>query len=550
MEQLPVLNSNTSSNRSQPLIAALYARVSTGRQENEQTIESQIDEVKQRIKADGNILPPPNVFIDDGWTGSILARPALDELRDAVKRQEVQVIYVYDLGRLSRDFTNQLILIKEIEEAGVKLLSLHDINPENEEQGFIRNILGSFHAYERIKIADRFRRGKLYKAKHGMLINGHALYGYRYIKKTDVRAAHYEINEEEADVVRKIFLWVGEERISLREVIKRLYDLSIPPRKRKSDFWAKGPVVRILRCKSYLEGVVHYNKSEAVVGNSIKNEKYRKVKKNSRRMRPETEWLPFKEVPVILEDQALFDKVQKILDYNQKYARKNRKYDYLVSDRIFCSCGNKRVGDGSSLGGHFYYRCAERVYKFPLPHKCKAKGINAVILDTLLWKELLKILTKPSLLKEQAEKWLKVQIDNDFISKEKTRLCEMIQKIEEEEERYAKAYGAGTLDFEQFQGLMKGTKRRKLPLERQLKALDDRISQESLSIGAHELVEEAKKVLQTLDLGNKIQVVRDIIDKVIIKERSLVEVWAHVPLYDLKLGYEPTSRDRRSSECR
>jgi len=152
------------------LIAGLYTRVSTGRQENEQTIESQIDEIKIRVEADGNVLSDKHIFLDDGWTGSMLARPALDNLRDAIKRQEIGILYVYDLGRLSRDFTHQLLLIKEIEEANVKFISLHDINPENEEQSFIRNILGSFHAYERIKIAERFRRGKLYKAKNGIVI--------------------------------------------------------------------------------------------------------------------------------------------------------------------------------------------------------------------------------------------------------------------------------------------------------------------------------------------------------------------------------------------
>lgn len=79
--------------------------------------------------------------------------------------------------------------------------------------------------------------------------------------------------------------------------------------------------------------------------------------------------------------------------------------------------------------------------------------------------------------------------------------------------------------------------------------MDSRVSPESLSVGAYELLEEAKKVLHDLDLGNKIQVVRDIIDKVIVKERSLVEVWVHVPLYDLKLGYEFTSRDSWITKC-
>lgn len=317
----------------------------------------------------------------------------------------------------------------------------------------------------------------------------------------------------------------------------------VPPRKRKSEFWTKGPIVRILRCKSYLNGKIYYNKSESCVAkNPIKNDKYRKVKKNSRKMRPKEEWIPFG-VAAIIRNRALFDKVQIILENNQKYARKNRKYDYLVSDRAFCQCGNKRVGDGCSKGGHFYYRCAERVYKFPLPHKCKAKGVNAVILDMLLWKKLLAILMDPDSLRVQAEKWLKVQTDNDLISKEKNKLLGMVRKIEDEENRYAKAYGGGALDFEQFMQLMKDTKRRKLPIERQIEELDAKASQESLAIEAGELIEDAKKVLQSLNFDNKILLVRDIIDKVIIKERSQVEVWAHMPLFDLKLGYEPTSRD-------
>jgi len=85
----------------QSLNVALYARVSTGRQENEQTIESQLDEVKRRITEDGNTLLPQNIFIDDGWSGELLARPSLDKVRDAVKEGGFEALYVYDRGRLS-----------------------------------------------------------------------------------------------------------------------------------------------------------------------------------------------------------------------------------------------------------------------------------------------------------------------------------------------------------------------------------------------------------------------------------------------------------------
>jgi len=60
---------------------------------------------------------------------------------------------------------------------------------------------------------------------------------------------------------------------------------------------------------------------------------------------------------------------------------------------------------------------------------------------------------------------------------------------------------------------------------------------------------EAVKVLKTLDFNNKKQIIRDIIGKVIVLERSGAEIWAYLPLPELllatqKLGHEPISRNR------
>lgn len=547
---LPNTNHTSNGQTKQSLVAGLYARVSTGRQENEQTIGSQVDEIKSRVETDSHVLSDKHIFLDDGWTGSMLARPALDELRDAIKRQEIGILYIYDLGRLSRDFTHQLLLIKEIEEAGVKFISLHDINPENEEQSFIRNILGSFHAYERIKIAERFRRGKLYKAKNGIVISGCALYGYNYVKKTDTAPTHWEINEEEARVVRQIFEWVGIERLPINGVIRRLYDLGVKPKRRKSDFWTKGPICRILRCDTYLTGIAYYNKHEAVVSKkTIKNEKYRKVKKNSRRLRPKEEWYPFK-VPVIFEDRVLFEKVQKILVYNQRYSRKNRKFNYLLSEVMWCGCGNRRAGDGSNKNGHHYYRCEERLHHFPKSQRrCHFKGANAEVLDAMFWKELIKHITDPKLLKQHAEEWIQDQASRSVDTQERTKIQEQINKLTEEANRYAKAYGSGGMEFDQYMELARIAKRKKEGYQKQLEDLREQTSPEIVNIAADELCEEAKKTLKSLDYTNKKNLIRDIIEKVIIKERRLVEVWTHIPLPQQvftateKLGHEPIGRD-------
>ena len=67
------------------------------------------------------------------------------------------------------------------------------------------------------------------------------------------------------------------------------------------------------------------------------------------------------------------------------------------------------------------------------------------------------------------------------------------------------------------------------------------------------MVEEVRKIIKKIDFSDKFRVIRDIIDKVIVSERSGVEVWAHLPLpvtITEKLGYEPKRRDSGVAECR
>jgi site-specific DNA recombinase len=376
------------------------------------------------------------------------------------------------------------------------------------------------------------------------------LYGWNYIKKTETQPARYEINEEQTRVVKMIWEWFGIEGVSKNEIIKRLFDQGIPPRKNKSQFWTKGPLDRVLKCESYVSGIVYYNKSEAVIAkHPIKNEKYRKVKKNSRKVRIKDEWLPF-EVPKLIDNYALFEKIQERLEHNKRFACKKRKYQYLLSGLTYCECGNRRVGDGIDKN-NFYYRCAERIYKFPMKKKCNSKGFNAVVLDGVFWKELLNFLTNPDKLKESTLKWLTAQVNNGAAHAELAKLDEFIAKAGEEETRYAKAYGAGSLDFEQFRDLAKDVKKRKEGYISQRAELNKKLTQESLeNVEVDKIVFEAEKVIKTLDLNNKFQVVRDIITKVIMEGGGIVKVKGRLPLFTLNMGYESISRNCWASKRR
>jgi site-specific DNA recombinase len=89
--------------------SALYARVSTDRQKDEGTIESQIAELKRQIAAAGDELVKE--YIDDGYSGKYLDRPALDELRNDLKTDVFDAVYFLCADRIARDLMHQNIIV-------------------------------------------------------------------------------------------------------------------------------------------------------------------------------------------------------------------------------------------------------------------------------------------------------------------------------------------------------------------------------------------------------------------------------------------------------
>jgi len=109
---------------------ALYARVSTDKQEREETVASQVDLLHQTAEAHGYEVLPGSVFIDDGISGARLDRPALDRLRDLVAEGVFEVILVTVPARLARRYAYQVALVEEL--IGVGAASQHTAALSNE----------------------------------------------------------------------------------------------------------------------------------------------------------------------------------------------------------------------------------------------------------------------------------------------------------------------------------------------------------------------------------------------------------------------------------
>jgi site-specific DNA recombinase len=92
---------------------AIYARVSTERQERQQTIASQLTALQAWAVAGGHAIAAEHVFRDEGYSGSRLDRPGLDALRDAVRDGAVQQVAVLTPDRLARKYAYQVLLLEE-----------------------------------------------------------------------------------------------------------------------------------------------------------------------------------------------------------------------------------------------------------------------------------------------------------------------------------------------------------------------------------------------------------------------------------------------------
>lgn len=104
---------------------ALYARVSSEQQNEARTIESQMADLRARIAATGADLPADLEFVDNGYSGATLIRPALERLRDVAAAGGIDQLYVHCPDRLARNYAHQVLLLEEFLRAGVEVVFLN-----------------------------------------------------------------------------------------------------------------------------------------------------------------------------------------------------------------------------------------------------------------------------------------------------------------------------------------------------------------------------------------------------------------------------------------
>jgi site-specific DNA recombinase len=124
---------------------AIYARVSTERQEKEHTIGSQLEAL--RVYATKNGLEVVEEFTDEGYSGARLDRPALDRMRDLAERHGFEVLLTYCTDRLARKFVLQALILDELERFGVKTIFLEGGAADDPLSKLMHQITGAVADY-------------------------------------------------------------------------------------------------------------------------------------------------------------------------------------------------------------------------------------------------------------------------------------------------------------------------------------------------------------------------------------------------------------------
>ena len=158
----------------------LYARVSTERQHERGTVGSQLEALRAAADADGHEVIEE--FIDNGYSGARLDRPALDRLRDAAEAGVLDGVLCLCVDRLARAYAYQVLILEELERFGVTVRFLEGPSPSDDPQAtLLIQMQGVIAEYEKAKVAERNRRGKLYRARAGEIPFWKVSYGYRRV---------------------------------------------------------------------------------------------------------------------------------------------------------------------------------------------------------------------------------------------------------------------------------------------------------------------------------------------------------------------------------
>lgn len=507
--------------------ATIYARVSSSKQSEEKTIDSQIEVLMDYAKRHGFDVPDGWIFKDDGITGSTIQRPALDNLRDLVSSGSPDALLIYHPDRLARKYVYQALLLDEFSKHGVEVIFYKNKKAETPEEHLLEQFQGVFAEYERAQITERCRRGRLHKARQGSVtVITNAPFGYRYVKSDNKGvSAHYELDREEAEAVRQLFQMYGLEGKKLCELVSFMNQGIHKPR-RSNYGWDKSTIRRILHNRAYT-GMAGYLKTEKCEGDSQRIVRAPKsgrtqISKYARKGCPEEKWITIP-VPAIITE-SLYRIVQDKLDESKRFASRNTRVPSILQGILVCGRCGSSFYKKSRKNTNNYYSCYRNLDS--KSESCGNRSVRQNELDEYIWNWVVSILKNPQLIEKEIARRSAEDPDRKRLNERKTDLKRIQNRLINARNKLLDAYTEGEcLSLDELKKRMTVLNQQTQQTEKEIAVIESQTTdEERLKQGRLTLTKFSESLENSsteLSIEEKQRVIRALIHEILIFEDSI-----------------------------
>ncbi len=506
---------------------ALYARVSTDEQALKHSIDAQLDQLRDYVKAHN--LQIYKEYVDSGYSGTLVQRPEYQKLINDAIDGKFEAIVVYKVDRLFRSVRHLLNLVHELETYGVSVCSATEPFDSGTPVGrFTLQLFGSVAELERGIFLQRSKMGRIKRLEKGLVWAGQIPYGYTYNRAN----GKFEICEQEAEVVRLMFdLYCGVD-MSLAKVADELNKRGYKTRRLK--IWRSDSVLGVLRRPAYM-GKHPYNKLT-----------------NKSKIKDEKEWI-WVDVPAIVS-KSIYDRAQELLD-KRRQCRPGIRYNFLLNGKMRCGYCNspmrgvvsdrvaKLASGRRKYYQYLYYRCISsfaaremtlKGAKDPAKISCRMRQVRAEEIETIIGDQITELLANPKLILDAANR-KRVDSNSRDINKEIEDINRKIDDTDRKNQSVITLYREGIISKADLMIQLEDIRRQKEILKEKRNELDKLVeAQEQDEIAVISLVELCNKVRDTvsnLDIAKRREIVDLIIEKIVITVDGFIEMHLALPAH-------------------
>jgi len=509
---------------------AIYARVSSERQKEQETIASQTAALLEYATSQSWSVPNEWRFVDEGFSGANLVRPGLDSLRDRVAEGQIETVLVLSPDRLSRKYAYQILLTEEFHRHGAEIVFMKSPPATTPEEQLLAQVQGMIAEYERAQIIERTRRGKRHRARQGSVnVLSGAPYGYRYVKKSDGGHAYYEVIEAEAAVVRMVYQRYTVQHLSIGAITRSLNEQGVVTRTGDSR-WERSTVWAMLRNPAYI-GKACFGKTERKVRQRITRPLRQRGGYSHRcganQERPRQEWIEIA-VPALI-DEAAFALAQERLEANKKFSQRRTIAPSLLQSMLVCErCGYGlyRSSTRTSKQKLYYYRClgsdAWRQWKHAV---CDCPPVRQDYLDGVVWDEVIRLLEDPALLQAEITRRLEAAKQADPAQQRQQHLLREQARLDKSMERLLTAYQDSLFSLDELRKRIEPLRKQHGAIQAELQAMETAVADQQRYLRLVESLARFQARLrsraESMDIGERQRIVRLLVKEVVVGPEAI-----------------------------